>query len=179
MKKFVVLVLVSILYYSCNTNSTEDTVVRYSTTSEEVNTIKNFLKAYEAEDWETWVGHYADTAKIYNNTWRTSETVTDALNSHKRMISYLSSYQFFEDEVYFEMIVDDEGQTWVNFWGVWEGTFSNSETHLEIPVHLTLQMIDNKIVKQYGYWDRTLIVKELDYIASLDNEEDQSDEVKE
>jgi hypothetical protein len=51
------------------------------------------------------------------------------------------------------MILDDKGETWVYFWGTWEGTLSANGEKIELPVHLAMQFMDNKIVKEHGYWD--------------------------
>jgi predicted ester cyclase len=40
---------------------------------------------------------------------------------------------------------------------------------IEMPVHLTYQFIDGKIVKEYGYWDPTEIVLNLQAIEAEKN----------
>jgi len=64
------------------------------------------------------------------------------------------------------MAITDEGKTWVNFWGVWKGTLAANNIVLEIPVHLTAQFIDGKIVREYGYWDNGPIVLAIQEIES-------------
>ncbi len=33
----------------------------------------------------------------------------------------------------YEMVVTDKGQTWVNFWGLWEGTLPQITKHTAFP----------------------------------------------
>ena len=51
------------------------------------------------------------------------------------------------------MVIDDKGEKWVNFWGTWEGTIAANNQKLIIPVHLTLQFVNGKIVEEHGYYD--------------------------
>ena len=62
------------------------------------------------------------------------------------------------EESEYEMVVTDKGETWVNFWGLWQGRLKANNQLYEIPVHLTAQFIDGKIVKEFGYWDNSPII---------------------
>ena len=42
---------------------------------------------------------------------------------------------------------------------------AGSGKQVEIPVHLTYQFVDGKIVREHGYWDPSEIVIELQKIA--------------
>ena len=55
------------------------------------------------------------------------------------------------------MVLDDKGETWVNYWGVWKGTMAANGKTYEIPIHITSQFVNGKIVKSYGYWDNSPI----------------------
>jgi hypothetical protein len=55
------------------------------------------------------------------------------------------------------MVIDDKGETWVNYWGVWKGTLAVTQETFEIPIHITFQFVDGKIVKEFGYWDNSKI----------------------
>ena len=58
---------------------------------------------------------------------------------------------------YFEMITDDKNEKWVYFWGTWEGTMkSNNQTYI-VPVHLAVRFENNKIVREYGYYNRSQV----------------------
>lgn len=148
MKNLALLVLTVLLFTSC-----QNTEVRYTQSSPEIDVIKAHMDDYEKQNWEGWRSHYADTSKSFFNTKGPGIAPEAALNALKEGVSGLSSYGFVKDDGDMEMVVDDKGRTWVNFWGNWEGTLEAGGEKLEIPVHLTYQMIDSKIVREYGYWD--------------------------
>ncbi|HSQ46585.1 MAG TPA: hypothetical protein VLM44_06650, partial [Lutibacter sp.] len=84
-----------------------------------------------------------------------------------------SSRGFVEKGQEYEMATTDEGNTWVNFWGVWKGTLAANNKVIEIPVHLTAQFIDGKIVREYGYWDNApivLAIQEIEATAKMAEE---------
>ena len=81
------------------------------------------------------------------------------------MLSNFSSYGFEEKGSFSEMVIDKDDETWVNFWGNWKGTLKANNQELSIPVHLTLQFIDGKIVEEYGYYDTApmmLVLQEIE-----------------
>ncbi|MEM7185219.1 MAG: nuclear transport factor 2 family protein [Bacteroidota bacterium] len=147
MKKLLLLLFVTILFTGCQNE------VRYTQTSPEIDVIKSHIDHYEKKNWEAWLSHYADTSKSFFNTKGPGLSASDALAALKEGVEGLSSYGFEQDDGDMEMIVDDQGRTWVNFWGNWKGTLKDGGETLEVPVHLTYQMIDSKIVREYGYWD--------------------------
>ena len=65
-----------------------------------------------------------------------------------------------------EQIIDDKGRTWVNFWGVWKGTLKENSTEVIIPVHLTIQFKNGKVVEEYGFWDTYTLNEELKKIEN-------------
>lgn len=65
----------------------------------------------------------------------------------------MSSYTIDREEEAVEMVIDDEGETWVNYWSVWKGTMTANGKTYETPIHITSQFVNGKIVKAYGYWD--------------------------
>jgi len=149
MKYFIALCLAALFLGACQQADT-----RYSTTGPEVDEIKAHIAHYEAGDWEAWLGHYADTAKIYHNT---TEGASPA-DTQKQLVANLeatSSYMFQEKDQYYERVIEDDGDTWVNFWGTWEGTLAANDQKLIIPVHVTFQVVGDKIVKEHGYYDLT------------------------
>lgn len=148
MKKLFLLVLTGVLFTAC-----QNSEVRYTQASAEIDVIKAHMADYEKQNWESWRSHYADTSKSFFNTKGPGISPDQAMTALKEGVAGLSSYGFVKDEGDMEMVVDDKGRTWVNFWGNWEGTLKTGGEKLQIPVHLTYQMIDNKIVREYGYWD--------------------------
>jgi len=136
--------------------------VRYTQKSAEIETYKKSIKDYEMANWESLATHYADTAKIMNNvTDKNGISVAQNIELNKKDISVLSSYGFVADESEYEMVETDKGKTWVNFWGLWQGRLKANDQLIEIPVHLTAQFINGKIVSEHGYWDNTAIVMAL------------------
>lgn len=137
---------------------------RYTTNSAEIEKLKASIEAYENADWDNWKLHYADTAKIFQNQISQGETVDDIQEKHINLISKLSTYGFSREQMVIEQILDDEGRTWVNFWGLWRGTLEANEKTLEIPVHLTMQFVDGKVVKEWGFWNFAPLKEELNAI---------------
>jgi len=166
MKKIIQFVLVIAIVAACKNE------VRYTQNSPEIETYKKAIKDYEMGNWESTKTHYADTAKVfYNATEKNSKTIAEIIEQNKANIALLSSYGFVADNNEFEMVVNDKGNTWVNYWGVWQGRLAANNQLFEIPVHLTAQFVGGKIVKEYGYWDNTeltLAILDLDKNISVE-----------
>ena len=159
MKKIICIVLVIASFSSCKNE------VRYTQNSPEIETYKKVIKDYEMGNWESLATHYSDTAKIiYNTTEKNAMTVAQAISQNKADISPLISYNYVAEESEYEMVVTDKGETWVNFWGLWQGRLKANNQLYEIPVHLTAQFIDGKIVKEFGYWDNSKLALDLQAI---------------
>lgn len=152
MKKSILLILALVLFTACQNNQQQ----RYTQKSPEIETYKKAIKDYEMANWDSWKSHYADTAKIYfNATEKKPKTIAEIIERHKAETASLSSYGFIAENSEYEMVVNDKGNTWVNYWGVWQGRLAANNQLFEIPVHLTAQFVNGKIVKEYGYWDNT------------------------
>jgi hypothetical protein len=121
---------------------------------------------YQDGNWENWMTHYSDTAKIYHNTWKYDQSPTETQESLKESLSNVSSYKFDEEPIYYEMTIADDGRKWVSFWGNWRGTLAANDMELEIPVHLSFNMVDGKIVEEYGYYDLSVFVATLNEIQA-------------
>ena len=76
------------------------------------------------------------------------------------------------------MVIDKDGETWVNYWGIWNGTLKENSEKIAIPVHLTAQFINSKIVEEYVYYDTAPITKALKAIeiSKMEAEESTSEE---
>lgn len=59
------------------------------------------------------------------------------------------------------MVVTDDGETWVNFWGLWKSTLKENNKVYEIPTHITARFVKGKIVREAGYWDISKILQDL------------------
>jgi hypothetical protein len=142
---------------SCNPKPSE----RFTTKSAEINVLKKGLTHYENADWVSWAGQYADSAKIFQNSWSEYETPAEVKNRYVELISKLSDYSFDKEEMFMEQVIDDQGRTWVNFWGLWRGILKANNKTIEIPVHLNFQFDEGKIIREYGYWDTAQLYEEL------------------
>ena len=147
MNKLLLLGLAIVLFTSCQKEPQ-----RYFSTSAEIDETKALLKDYHAGDWEAWTTHYADTAKIHHNTLK-GATTAETIKSLKEILANTSSYKFSDEDLWYEMIIDKDGETWVNFWGNWHGTLAANGDEIVIPVHLTLQFVNGKIVEEHGYYN--------------------------
>jgi len=136
------------LIVACNSKAE-----RYTTTSPEIDIVKNGIDAYLKADWDVWVTQYADTAKIFHNDWDNYRDPAQVVDGHKAMLAYFDSYGFEADRTFYEMVIDDEGKKWVYFWGIWRGTVKETGRELAIPVHLSKQFKDGKNVEEYGFWN--------------------------
>lgn len=163
MKKLFLLGLAVILFTACQ-NKPE----RFTTTSTNIDEIKALIGDYESGNWEAWSSHYADTAMIYHNTWEKGSTPTETQESLKSILANTSSYGFDkgDDNMFLEQVIDDDGKTWVNFWGNWRGTLSANGQEIEIPVHLSMNLVDGKIVNEYGFYDVSQIQAALQAIEA-------------
>ncbi|MBZ9728652.1 ester cyclase [Salegentibacter sp. JZCK2] len=142
---------------------------RYTQQSAEIDTYKKVLEAYEERDWETMVAHYADSAKIMNNVEeKDAQNLSQFLAQNKEDATQFSSWDFVETESEYEMVVNDKGETWVNFWGLWQGTFKANNKEYKIPTHITAHFVNGKIVREAGYWDVSKIIQDI--------QKDQNDE---
>jgi len=147
MKKHILPLLTVLLLVSCSDK-------RYTQQSPEIDTYKKVIAYYESQDWDSFATHYADTAKIFNNTTKDKgQTLNQFIENNKKDASKFSSWAYKKGESDYEMVVTDKGETWVNFWGLWQGVLKVNGKTYDIPSHITAQFKDGKIVKEYGYWD--------------------------
>ncbi|MFD1094988.1 nuclear transport factor 2 family protein [Salegentibacter chungangensis] len=155
MKKLILLALVITMGMNCRAQETSE---RYTTSSPLIENTKKYLAAYENQDWDTWMMQYTDSSKIYHNTWENARMPEEALKSHKELLSNMTSYEFLDEPIFYEQIVDDEGKTWVYMWGIWKGTLKGSGETIKVPVHLALWFKDGKNVEEYGFYDTSSLM---------------------
>ena len=163
LKNFILLAGITLCFYSCQNTQNE----RFRTSSPEIDLLKKGLSDYENANWEEWSKQYADSARIFQNTWHEGVGPEEIKNRHIELISYLSNYSFDKKDITMEQIIDDKGRTWVNFWGIWKGTFKDNSKEVFIPVHLTIQFKQGKVVKEFGFWDTAQLKEELDKTKQL------------
>lgn len=146
-----------LFFLSCD-NSKKEEDRRYTQSSDEIEVIKNLIRDYEDGNWDSFKKHYVDTAQIFHNS-NDSSPLEDVLVSHREGTSGLSSYSFVDENDEYEMVITDEGNTWVNYWGLWEGTIAENNQQVSVPVHLTARFINGKIVEEHGYWDNVPMMR--------------------
>ncbi|WP_300436272.1 nuclear transport factor 2 family protein [Christiangramia sp.] len=166
MKKLLLILSVSVIVISCNNGNKEKENIRYSQDSKEISSLKAVIQTYEDGDWQAYEKYYADTAQIFHNTTE-GLSYKQAAETHKNNVADLSSYGFEDEEDDFEMVVTDDNETWVNYWGTWKGTIESNEKEIIIPVHLTARFIDGKIVREYGYWDNSEMMMAMQEMDSI------------
>lgn len=159
MKNLFLLVLTVLMFTGCK-NQQE----RYTQTSPEIETLKQAINDYDTKNWTSLVSHYADTSKTNFN--RDKIASKDIPEYHKQNDSNYSERAFAKDGQTYEMVIDDKGEKWVNFWGTWNGILAANGKKITIPVHLTAQFIDGKIVEEYGYWDPSEVILSLQEIET-------------
>ncbi|AFL80122.1 hypothetical protein Aeqsu_0613 [Aequorivita sublithincola DSM 14238] len=142
---------------------------RYTQQSPEIDTYKKVIEAYDKQDWEAMVSHYADNAKIMNNVVEAeAQTLGELVDSDKADAALFSSWGYVNDQSEYEMTVTDEGKTYTNFWGLWKGTLIANNKTYTIPTHISAQFIDGKIVKEFGYWDLSKIMLDVQAMQQQD-----------
>lgn len=157
------LVLIALLFIACNQEQ------RYAQNSPEIEIFKAVIKDYNDQDWEAMKVHYADTAKTFNNTIDKPMSLNEVMAFHQQSAQDFSERGFVKGEEEYEMVVTDKGETWVNFWGDWKATLAANGKEFKIPIHLTSQFKNGKIVRASGFWDNTPMVLASQEIEAKNN----------
>jgi len=161
MKKIIVVLSVVIFIMSCKNNSH-----RYTQDSKEIDIVKATINYYDFNQWDSLAYSYADTAKIYYNSRKTILAPSDLKTYFTRNSESFSTRAFEDETREYEMIEDNDGKIWVNFWGIWEGNLKANNKKIVIPVHITYQFDNGKIINEYGYWNNDELNQELRAIAN-------------
>ena len=160
MKKLFLLGLVVALFNSCEDCPPD----RFTTNSSQIDIAKQIHKYYLAGDWDAMTKHYTDSAKIRYNTWEPS-TVAESQIMLQQLLAEIAEYKWIDDPIFYEQITDDEGLTWVYFWGQWEGSLKANGTVITIPVHVAWNFEGDKIANEFGFWDSSPIFQALEDAA--------------
>jgi len=154
MKTSVLLVLTTVLFMSCEKQET-----RYTQQSAEIDSFRKVIDNYKKMNWDAMAIHYADTAKIAHNTLKENAiSLSETIKNHK---ADAEMFNWVVENEEYEMVVTDDNETWVNFWGVWKGTMKTTQKEYIMPVHTTVRFIDGKIVEEFGYWNNSEINSDL------------------
>lgn len=159
MKKYILLALVLVLFTAC-----ENQEKRYTQQSKEIDIVKTAIKNYNDKVYDT--SSYADTAKTFFNSSSKDEfkSPEETMAYHKANDEIYSSRGFTANDPEYEMVVTDDGETWVNCWLEWKGTLAANNKEVTIPIHLTYQFVDAKVVREVGIWDPTQVLLALQEI---------------
>lgn len=152
MKNLSLLLLTAILFIGCQQKGQK----RYTQKSPEIDTVKKLTANYNNKSYD--INLYADTAKTYYNTKDNHMSPSETIAYHKQNDAVYSKRGFLEADQEYEMVVTDDGETWVNCWLDWEATLAANNQKYDMPIHLTYQFVNGKIVKEYGYWDPSALV---------------------
>lgn len=175
MRKLIVFGFFTMLFASCQ----EKAEKRYTQQSPEIDTFKTVLGNYDNKEYEAMVSHYADTAKTYFNTSDKPIALGDLASYHSQNDANYSNRGFLKEDQEYEMVVTDKGDTWVNFWGDWKGTLNANGKEITIPIHLTSQFKDGKIVRSSGNWDTAPLVLAIQEIEAMKNEPEIAQKINE
>ncbi|WP_033956003.1 nuclear transport factor 2 family protein [Psychroserpens jangbogonensis] len=159
MKNLFLLAITVILFTACETKEK-----RYTQDSPEIETVKKLIANYNSKTYDT--SFYADSSKAFFNNSKTPILVKDIIDYHKANDANYSSRGFTGEDPEYEMVVTDKGNTWVNCWLDWKATMAGNGKAIDMPIHLTYQFVDGKIVREVGYWDPTEVVLNLQAIEA-------------
>lgn len=140
----------------------EQTENRYYSESPEIEYVKALLSYYSTFNFEGVKSIYSDSVKIYENSqqYYNVEKLLATLKSAESGIDY----QKLEDSLDIEMVINDQNEKWVYGRYLWIVKFENSSTELKIPVHSSWQFVKDKIVKEYRFYDASILDSRYDSI---------------
>jgi predicted ester cyclase len=162
MKKLSLLIIAAILFTACQQGP-----ARYTQNSPEIDTVKKLIANYNSKTYDTSM--YADTSKTFYNTKDNSMSPAETIAYHQETDKTYKSRSFPDKGQEYEMVLTDDGNTWVNCWLDWQGTLAANNQEFIIPIHLTYQFIDGKIVREHGHWDPSALVLAMQEIEKTNN----------
>ena len=162
MKKLSFLIIAAILFTACQQGP-----VRYTQNSPEIDTVKKLIANYNSKTYDTSM--YADTSKTLYNTKDNPMSPAETIAYHQQTDKNYKSRSFLDKDQEYEMVLTDDGNTWVNCWLYWQGTLAANNQEYSIPIHLTYQFIDGKIVEEVGHWDPSALVLAMQEIEKMNN----------
>jgi steroid delta-isomerase-like uncharacterized protein len=161
MKKLISSIFVILLFTAC-----EKQDKRYTQQSPEIETVKKLIDNYNNKVYDITV--YADSSKTFFNS-KTPMSPRETIAQHQERDAMYSKRGFTDEDPEYEMVITDDGETWVNCWLNWKGTLAANNKEFEMPVHLTYRFVDVKIVREVAMFDPSAIVLELQDIDAKNN----------
>ncbi|GGZ71522.1 hypothetical protein [Algibacter mikhailovii] len=159
MKTKLVLVMLAIALTAC-----QQPKERYTQQSPEIDVVKTLISEYNAKNYD--FSAMADTCKTYFNSKTKAMSNDELLAYHKGNEANYSSRKFLDKDQEYEMVVTDDGETWVNCWLDWQCKLKGSEQVVDVPVHLTYRFAEGKIVRQVGMWNSSEVIAAMQKMAS-------------
>jgi len=159
MKRIILIGFAIVLFIACQKQEQ-----RYTQNSPEIETVKKLIDNYNNKTYDTSI--YADSSKTYYNTKNSPILSKDIFDYHKQNDANYASRKFLAEDQEYEMVLTDDGETWVNCWLDWRATMAGNGKEINIPIHLTYRFIDGKIVREVGMWDPTEVVLNLQEIEA-------------
>ncbi|HRV54935.1 MAG: hypothetical protein R2802_04480 [Flavobacteriaceae bacterium] len=140
---------------------------RYYSESPEIEYTKTLLSYYSTFNFGGIKSIYSDSVKIYENSLESYnvEKLLATLKSDESKIEY----QRLEDSLHVEMIVNDKNETWVYGWYLWKIKYDNNTKEYKVPVQSSWQFLNNKIIKEYTYYDASIFYSRYDSIRISNN----------
>jgi ketosteroid isomerase-like protein len=157
MKQLLTIIFAVALFSSCEQKET-----RYTQQSPEIDIVKQDIQDYNNMKYDRSM--YIDTCKTFFNTKTEPMGNDEAVAFHQENDALYSSRKFLDEDQEYEMVVTDNGETWVNAWLDWQGTLKANGKVIDIPIHLTYKFVDGKIARLVGYWNSAEIVLSLQEI---------------
>ena len=146
------ILLIFICAFGCTTN-------RYTESCAEIEAFKKLNDAFVSGNMDAYGALYADSAKIYYNN-RSPLTWQQAWYGMTESLAEFSTYKYGDNQD-FEFVTTDNGEQWLSWWAVFEGTLMDTEHTIFVPVHITARFVEGKIVEESGYWDNQIITDAL------------------
>lgn len=142
MKKILAFLLLALAFTACQKK-------QYFSESPEIDLVKKGATAYTSGDWDGLRAIYADTVKVWVNTWddKTAMNLDQFIEMEKTGAAGYSSYSIGDDAVY-EMIITDKGQHWVHTWLNHTATLKNTGKTASNPVNISSLVANGKVVMQ-------------------------------
>ncbi len=159
MKKQILLGLTIILFASC-----QQTEQRYFDESSEIESVKELLQLVEDGNYDETKKFYNDTAKIYVNSSKAISVEQMTAENIKGRDAF--AVFTFKDSIYPEMVITKNGNTWVNIWPTWVGKVKGSDNEISLPISLSFQFKEGKIVRYEGFWDNLPMSIEAQKVAA-------------
>jgi hypothetical protein len=133
---------------------------QYTESAPEIDTYKKVIADYENGDWNDFAAHYADSAKILNHvTEKDAQTIAQLVAMNKEDAKGFKGWKYANKK--YLMLTKDNGETWVYFNGLWQGTLIPNNKLYEIPAQINVQFVNGKIVREEGYWDVSNIMLDM------------------